>query len=103
MCKQIRPVLVFSGLLIAPFALCIAAQAQPKKVAHIGYISARTVESEKDWQAAFRQGLRELGYLEGRDILIEQRYAEGKYERIPELLEEVTGLNPAVLVVTGDP
>jgi putative ABC transport system substrate-binding protein len=50
---------------------------------------------------AFRQGLAELGYVEGRNVAIDSRFAEGQYERFPELLAELARLKPDVLVVTG--
>jgi putative ABC transport system substrate-binding protein len=50
---------------------------------------------------AFRQGLADLGYIEGRTVMIEPRFAEGRYERFPELLAELRGLKVDVLVVTG--
>jgi putative tryptophan/tyrosine transport system substrate-binding protein len=86
------------------FALCLSAQAQPaNKVFRIGILSARTPDAEKSWLPAFHQRLRELGYLEAQNILIEQRYADGKYERLPELLAELVSLKIDVLVALGDP
>jgi ABC-type uncharacterized transport system substrate-binding protein len=52
---------------------------------------------------AFRAGLRELGYLEGRDITIEPRFAEGVIERLPELVTELVALKPAVIVAGSPP
>jgi putative ABC transport system substrate-binding protein len=86
------------------FALCFPAQAQqPKKVRRIGYLSYGSVEIEKSSLAALQQGLRELGYVEGKNIVVEGRYAEGRSERFPELLAELIGLKVDVLVVAGDP
>jgi putative ABC transport system substrate-binding protein len=65
------------SLLAAPLAV----EAQPAaKVARIGYLSLQREEGDKSWFAAFRQGLQELGYVEGRDIVIEQRHAAGRSE-----------------------
>jgi len=50
---------------------------------------------------AFRQGLSELGYVEGRNVIIEARFAEGQYDRFPELFNELVGLKVNVLAVTG--
>jgi putative ABC transport system substrate-binding protein len=50
----------------------------------------------------FRQGLRELGYIEGKNIIIEARYAEGNLNRLPELARELAGLNVNVMLVAGD-
>jgi putative tryptophan/tyrosine transport system substrate-binding protein len=66
---------LFGALL---FALCFPAQAQqPKKVPRIGYLSAGPPSNSPN-REAFRQGLRELGYIEGKNILVEYRYMEGK-------------------------
>ena len=51
--------------------------------------------------AAFRQGLRELGYVEGKNIVIEERYGEGRLERMPELAEELVGFKADVIVTHG--
>ena len=70
------------GLLAAPLA---AEGQQAKKVWRIGYLTGGSAEREKSWLVSFRQGLRELGYVERESIVIEQRYAEGRTERLPEL------------------
>ena len=76
---------------------------QPKKVPRIGYLSYGSVESEKSWLAAFQQGLQELGYWEGKNIVIEQRYAVGQFARLPELAAELVRLKVDVLVVADAP
>ena len=69
-------VLALSAIL---FALCLPAQAQqPKRIPQIGYLSYGSAEIDKSLLAALQQGLQELGYLEGRNIVIEQRYAAGR-------------------------
>jgi putative tryptophan/tyrosine transport system substrate-binding protein len=84
--------------LIAP----LAADAQPAgKVARIGYLSLQREEGDKSWVAAFRQGLRELGYVEDRNVAIEQRHAAGRSDRLPELASELVRLKVDVLVVYG--
>src|SRR5215470_10926993 len=86
------------------FALCVSAHAQqPKKVPRIGFLSYGSVEIEQSSLAAFRQKLRELGYLEGQNIVIEQRYAIGRSEKLPELFAELVALKVDLLVVAGDP
>ena len=86
------------------FALCASAEAQqPKKVLRIGYLSYGSEEIDKSLVAALQQGLRELGYLEGRNIVIEQRYAAGRSEKLPEVLAELIRLKLDVLVTAGDP
>ena len=72
---------------------------QPAKVSRIGFLRAAGPD-EKDF-SAFRNGLRELGYVEGQNIIIEQRYASGVYARVPELLRELIGLKMDLIVVDG--
>ena len=85
-------------------ALCAIAEAQqPTKIPQIGYLSYGSEEIDKSLVAALQQGLRELGYLEGKNIVIEQRYAAGRSEKLPELLAELIRLKLDVLVVAGDP
>jgi putative ABC transport system substrate-binding protein len=82
------------------FVLCFPVQAQqPKKVPRIGYVSgsgspSNPATSEK----AFRQKLRDLGYVDGKNILFESRYAEGKRDRIPSLVAELVQLKVDVVV-----
>jgi putative ABC transport system substrate-binding protein len=76
---------------------------QPAKVYRIGLLSARSSSSESTRAEAFRQGLRELGYVEGKNIIIEYRYAEGKFERLPDLAAELVRLNVDVILAFGVP
>ena len=78
-----------STLLAAPL---VAAQS-PVKTARIGVLANGTAPTEAHRHEAFRQGLNELGYVEGRNIVIEYRYAEGKSERFPALAAELVRLN----------
>src|SRR4029434_7188573 len=71
---------------------------QPKKVPRIGYQSA---SSSGEREEAFRQGLRELGYVEGQNILIEWRFAQGKPDQIPRNTAELVRLNVDVIVTGG--
>ena len=78
----------------------LAARAQqPAKVARIGFLRAAG-PNEKDFNA-FRNGLRALGYVEGQNIVIEQRYAAGAYDRVGELAADLVRLNMDVIVVDG--
>src|SRR5215470_19703575 len=80
-------------------ALCIPAQAQqPKKVPRIGYLTGASPSFEADRLEGFRQGLRDLSYIEGKNILVEYRYAEGNLDRIPGLVAELVQLKVDVLV-----
>jgi len=84
------------------FALCSSAQAQqPKKIHRVGYLSGASAENDKPLMAAFRQGLRELGYAEGKDIVIEERYTNGESEKLAELAAELVNRKVDVLLVYG--
>src|SRR4029077_11664760 len=81
--------------------LCVPVAAQPAgKIPRIGYLSPGSL-SDSPNRDAFLQGLRGLGYVEGKTILIEYRYAEGKFERVPELAEELVRLKVDVLMVSS--
>ena len=80
-------------------ALCVSAHAQqPKKVARIGFLAAPAATGYQHYTAAFRQGLRELGYVEGQNIVIEYRWADGNYERLPDLAAELARLKVDLIV-----
>ena len=82
----------------APFA---EAQ-QPTKVPRVGYLVAASPSAITARTESFRQGLRELGYVEGKNIVIEWRTAEGKLDRFPELIAELVRLKVDI-IVTGGP
>jgi putative tryptophan/tyrosine transport system substrate-binding protein len=87
-------------------ALGFSAQAQePKKVPRIGFVSGASGDASNPGPQveAFRQGMRDLGYVEGKNIRIEYRYIEGKSERIPSFVAELVQLKVDVLVVTNPP
>ena len=68
------------------FALCVSAEAQQQwKVPRIGYLTAASLSSNQARIEAFRQGLSELGYVEGKNIVIEYRFAEGRLDHLPAL------------------
>ena len=91
--------LALSAVLIA---LCFPVQAQqPKKVPRVGYLSPGSSSSSLPNREAFQQGLRGLGYVEGKNIVVEYRFAEGKPDRIPDLVRELVGLKVDVIVVSG--
>ena len=83
------------------FVLCSSVEAQPKKVPRIGLLFTVTNSSAAPRIEAFHQGLRELGYVEGNNILLEYRYAESKLDRLPALAAELVRLNVDVIVTTG--
>jgi putative ABC transport system substrate-binding protein len=89
-------------LCVVLFALCFSADAQqPTKVHRIGYLNAVSPSTVSDRIEALRQGLREFGYVEGKNILIEYRYAEGKLDRLPALASELIRLKVDVIVTFG--
>jgi putative ABC transport system substrate-binding protein len=84
--------------------LCFARSAdaqQPKKVPRIGFLLAPSRSALSERVDAFRQGLRELGYIEGQNIVIEYRYAEGKFDRLPDLAADLARLKVDVIVAAG--
>jgi putative ABC transport system substrate-binding protein len=82
----------------------LAAEAQPKAgVPRIGYLGNSSPSLESDLVDAFRQGLGEFGYTEGQNITIEYRWAEGKYDRFPDLVADLVRLKVDVIVTAGTP
>ena len=86
-----------AGILAVP---TLALAQQPGKIVRIGVLSPGPAEISASLDA-FRQGLRELGYIEGRNLVIEYRWAEGKFDRLPELAAELVRLKVDVLIPTG--
>jgi putative ABC transport system substrate-binding protein len=85
------------------FAMCgtVAQSQEPTKIPRIGYVSATGDPNNPGPQiAAFRRGLRDLSYIEGKNILIEYRYAEGNLDRAPALVAELVRVKVDALVVT---
>src|SRR5215469_7231199 len=77
---------------------------QSKKVARLGYVSASGGPASPDARfEVFRQGLRDLGYIEGKNILLEVRYAEGRQDPIPSLVADLVELKVDVLLLTTLP
>ncbi len=86
------------------FVLCFSAEAQqPRKIARIGYLNPGDPVSRLYRIEAFRQGLKELGYIEGKNIIIEYRFAEARPERLPELARELVGLKVDIIFAGGGP
>src|SRR5215831_12784618 len=94
---------VISFALTALFsAFCASSEAQQTgKVPRIGFLMGTSPSTISDRIEAFRQGLRELGYVEGKNIAIEYRYSEGKFDRLPALAAELVHLNVDVIVTAG--
>jgi ABC-type uncharacterized transport system substrate-binding protein len=95
----------FVGLLtiFVTLAACgaVALAQQPKKVPRIGYLSNTDPATDSTRSEAIRLALRELGYIEGQNIAIEYRYAQGKVARAPELAAELVRLKVDIIVVSA--
>src|SRR5580765_4848151 len=90
---------LLTGILLATVSSADAQQ--PKKVFRIGYLSSLSSSSESTRAEAIRLALRELGYIEGQNIVIESRYGEGKLNRASELAAELARLKVDIILITG--
>jgi putative tryptophan/tyrosine transport system substrate-binding protein len=88
------------SLMIAPFH--VEGQ-HPAEALRIGYLSPLSITADSVYTEAFRQGLRDLGYVEGKDLVVEPRYADGKFERLPELASELVRSKVDVIVAAPTP
>jgi putative ABC transport system substrate-binding protein len=88
------------GVLVS---LPVAEGQQAGGVHRIGFLGSTSPSGYASQMEAFRGGLRDLGYVEGKNLVIEFRWAEGRYERLPELAAELVRLKPDVLVTHGPP
>jgi putative ABC transport system substrate-binding protein len=79
----------------------VAHAQQISKPARLGYIWIGTKDSEHSTRDGLRQGLRDLGQVEGRDFVLEERYAESKPDRLPEIVAELMRLNVALFLSPG--
>jgi putative ABC transport system substrate-binding protein len=86
--------------LAAPLA---AGAQEAGKIYRVGFLGNSTAALEANLVGPFREGLRDLGYVEGRNVVIEYRWAEGKYERFPALVAELLALKVDVIVTAGTP
>ena len=96
----------WSSTLVAAVLLTVGVVAeaqQATKIPRIGYLSATSTSNNAARIEAFRQGLRELGYVEGKNIVIEWRHAEEKLDRLPALAVELVRLKVDVIVTAGPP
>ena len=94
------------GLSVIAFVLMVAGAAaqaqQPTKIPQIGFLSTAALSSLSPRLDAFHQGLRELGYIENKNISIEYRSAEGKVDRLADLAAELVRFNVACIVTAGE-
>src|SRR5262245_29261434 len=81
----------------------VIAQQPSAKVFRIGFLGLPTADSLPKRPEAFRAGLRELGHLEGRDFVIEYRWADGNYDQLPALLDDLIRLKVDIIVTHGTP
>ena len=94
--------LCFVGALL--FALCFSAQAQQSdKIGRVGFLGFSNYVTSKEFIEAFREGLRDLGYTEGKNIIVEYRWAEGNPERLAKLAAELVALKVDVIFAAAAP
>ena len=89
------------GVLLLATVFVAEAQ-QQAKIARVGWLASGSPSGVAPLTGAFRQGLRELGYIEGKNIAIDYRYAEGKFDRLPDLAIEIVHLKVDVIIVAND-
>ena len=90
--------------LAGAFAAPLAVEAQQAaKVYRIGYLGTSSASLESELVKAFQKGLADLGYVEGQNIVIEYRWAEGNYDRFPDLVTDLLGLKVDLIVTAGTP
>jgi len=86
--------------MLLAFSFPVQAQ-QPKKVARIGFLSPVSASATALWHQAFRQGLRDLGWVEGKNLSIEYRYAEGRSDQLPDLAADLVRLKVDIIVASS--
>ncbi len=90
--------ILVTGLLAAPLA-----EAQPGKVVRVAFLTAFSSNADAPLFDSFREGMRELGYEEGRNIAYQTRWAEGRLERLPRLATELVSLKPDIMLAASTP
>src|SRR5437867_3818945 len=101
-CAMKRAAVLSILVAVVLLAVAVIAEAQqPKKVPRIGYLSVAAPARESARSEAIRLALRDLGYIEGQNIAIEYRYAEGRVDRFPELAAELVHLKVDIIVVAS--
>src|SRR5512144_1861618 len=98
---MIGRIVIFICMLLTVFLPAISGAQEPKKIPTIGYLSVLSPSSDSARLEAFRQGLTELGYVEGQSFSIEPRYAEGKLDRLPKLAGELVRLDVDIIIAGG--
>jgi putative ABC transport system substrate-binding protein len=101
---MVRKTIILVWLLALAIASVRPIEAQQtKKVPRIAYLGGGSAELEKSWLDAFLNGLRELGYFEGKNIVVERRYAGGQYDQLPGLATELVRLKVDVILAASTP
>src|SRR5262249_44116650 len=105
--EPVKSTLTLVSILLVALALLAAplvGEAQPPgpKAARVRYLSRHSASAGRAHEA-FRQGLRDLGYVEGRNLTVEYRWADGNYERLPGLAKELVALGVDLIVSVGGP
>src|SRR3990167_9450254 len=100
---MLKKILVFVVATVFLTTGSLAKAQQRGKVPRIGFLGNSTAALEENLVGPFREGLRDLSYVEGQNILIEYRWAEGKYERFPALIAELIASKVDVIVTAGTP
>jgi putative ABC transport system substrate-binding protein len=98
---MLRRIVVCSLLTFFLLTVSLVQAQQTAKVPRIGYLGGASLSAIPARIDAFHQGLRELGYVEGKNIVIEWRWAEGKHDRLPEFAAELVRLNVDLIVSAG--
>jgi putative ABC transport system substrate-binding protein len=80
-----------------------AARAQQPTLPVVGFLNSTSLEGWAPYVAVFRQGLKDAGYVEGQNVIIEYRWAEGQYDRLPSLAAELVQQKVTVIAATGTP
>ncbi len=91
---------IFAIVLTFAFGGAVAQAQQPAKIPRIGLLSPFSPSDTALWHQAFRQGLRDLGWVEGKNISIEYRYAEGRNDRLPDLAADLVRLKVDIIVAS---
>src|SRR5437870_4191547 len=97
-------VVLIVGLTLAQFAPALSVETQPaSSVRRIGFLSGNSSESTRGFVEEFRRGLREQGYVEGQNIHVEYRWADGKADRLSGLVTDLISLRVEIIVAVGSP
>jgi len=92
---------IFLWILGTVLLMIVPAEAQQVKVPRVGYLSASSPVEASARTSAFKEGMRELGYVDGKNITLEFRYADGKFDRLPLLADELVRLKVNAIITAG--